>query len=113
MPVVKVDPLRIDVFFEINKWEIRPSEAVKVKQMAEYLQKYPKAKVKMTGYADAGTGNNEINDKLAAERANVVREALINQYGISESRITYDSKGSRVQPFAENDMNRVTIAIAE
>ena len=54
-----------------------------------------------------------LQQAVAAERANAVREAFIKQYGISESRITYDSKGSRVQPFAENDMNRVTIAIAE
>ena len=65
-------------------------------------------------YMDNSTGITRfVNDMLAAERANVVREALVNQYGIAESRITYDSKGSRVQPFAENDMNRVTIAIAE
>jgi outer membrane protein OmpA-like peptidoglycan-associated protein len=113
-PVVeKIEPIRRDVFFLINKTDIRDTEAQKVKDIADYLQKYPKAKVVVTGYADAGTGNDKINDRLAAERADVVVKALKEQYGISEDRISYDSKGSRVQPFAENDLNRVSICIAE
>ena len=112
-PVVKIEPMRQDIFFEINKWEIRDSEAQKVKALAEYLQKYPKATVVMTGYADVETGNDRINDRLGAQRVQVVKEALVSQYGIAESRITTDSKGSRVQPFAENEKNRVTIAVAQ
>jgi hypothetical protein len=33
--------------------------------------------------------------------------------GIAADRITFDSKGARVQPFADNDSNRVSIVIAE
>ncbi|MBO4719749.1 MAG: OmpA family protein [Prevotella sp.] len=109
----KIEPLRRDVFFLINKTNIRPEEAQKVKDIADYLQKYPNSKVVITGYADAGTGNNKINDRLAAGRADAVVKSLVNDYGIAQSRISYDSKGSRVQPFAENDMNRVSICIAE
>ena len=113
-PVVeKIEPIRRDVFFLINKTDIRDTEAQKVKDIADYLQKYPNAKVVVTGYADAGTGNDKINDRLAAQRADVVVKALKEQYGIAEDRISYDSKGSRVQPFAENDLNRVSICIAE
>ena len=111
--VVTVEPLRRDVFFLINKTNIRPSEAQKVKDIADYLNEHPTAKVMVTGYADAGTGNNRINDRLAAGRADAVVKSLKKDYGIAESRISYDSKGSRVQPFAENDMNRVSICIAE
>jgi outer membrane protein OmpA-like peptidoglycan-associated protein len=113
-PVVeKIEPIRRDVFFLINKTDIRDTEAQKVKDIADYLKKYPKAKVTVTGYADAGTGNDKINDRLAAQRADVVVKALKEQYGIAADRISYDSKGSRVQPFAENDLNRVSICIAE
>lgn len=114
-PVVveKTEPMRRDVFFLINKTNIRPEEAQKVKDIAEYLIKYPNAKVVVTGYADAGTGNNRINDRLAAQRADVVVKALKEQYKIAAERISYSSKGSRVQPFAENDLNRVSICIAE
>ena len=112
-PVVEREAIRRDIFFIINKTDIRPEEAVKVKEIADYLNKYPTAKVVVTGYADAGTGNNKINDRLAAGRADVVVKSLMNDYGISQGRISYDSKGSRVQPFAENDLNRVSICIAE
>ena len=111
-PVV-IEPIRRDVFFLINKTEIRTEEAQKVKDIADYMAKYPESKVVVTGYADAGTGNDKINDRLAAGRADAVVKSLVNDYGIAQDRITYDSKGSRVQPFAENDLNRVTICIAE
>ncbi len=111
--VAEVEPLRRDIFFLINKTNIRPSEAQKVKDIADYLNEHPTAKVMITGYADAGTGNNKINDRLAAGRADAVVKSLKKDYGIAESRISYDSKGSRVQPFAENDMNRVSICVAE
>ena len=112
-PAPVVEPLRRDIFFEINKTVIRDSEAQKVKDIADYLNAHPAAKVMITGYADAGTGNDRINDRLAKGRADVVVKALKEQYGISESRISFDSKGSRVQPFADNDSNRVSICIAE
>ena len=112
-PAPVIEPIRRDVFFLINKTEIRTEEAQKVKDIADYMQKYPESKVVVTGYADAGTGNDKINDRLAAGRADAVVKSLVNDYGISQDRITYDSKGSRVQPFAENDLNRVTICIAE
>ncbi len=110
---VKVEPIRRDVFFTINSYKIRETESAKIKDIADYLKANPNAKVSITGYADAGTGNNRINDRLAAQRADVVVKALVEKYEISASRITYDSKGSREQVFAENDMNRVTICIAE
>ena len=109
----KIEPIRRDIFFLRNKTDIRPEEAGKLQDIAEYLQKYPKATVDIVGYADVQTGNAKINARLASQRADVVVKALIEEYGISADRITYDSKGDTVQPFAENDLNRVSICIAE
>ena len=111
--VKPVEKIRRDIFFTINSFKVRDTEQEKIKDIADYLQAHPNAKVEVTGYADAGTGNNRINDRLAKQRADVVVKALTNQYNIAADRISYDSKGSRVQPFAENDLNRVTICIAE
>jgi outer membrane protein OmpA-like peptidoglycan-associated protein len=112
-PVQKIEQVRRDVFFEINKYEILASEAGKIKEIAEFLKENPNAKVQVTGYADVQTGNPQINDRLSRQRADVVVKALIEQYEIAADRISYDAKGDRVQPFAENDKNRVTIMIAE
>ena len=111
--VKPIEKMRRDIFFTINSFKVRETEAEKIKDIADYLKQNPNAKVEVTGYADAGTGNNRINDRLAKQRADVVVKALINEYNISADRISFDSKGSRVQPFAENDLNRVTICIAE
>jgi len=110
---VKIEPLRRDVFFTINSTKVVEQEEAKVRDIVDYLNKYPKAKVNVTGYADAGTGNDRINDRLAAGRADIVVKLLTEKYNIPADRIMKDSKGSRVQPFAENDLNRVTICIAE
>lgn len=112
-PAPKVEPLRRDIFFSINSSRISAKEAVKVKEVADYLNKYPEARVEIGGYADAGTGTNAINDRLAAQRAAAVVKALTKQHKIAADRITSYSKGSREQPFAENDKNRVVICIAE
>lgn len=111
--VAKVEPLRRDIFFTISSTKIVNEEMSKVAEIAEYLTKYPAAKVVITGYADKGTGNAKINSGLAAKRAKVVVDALVNNYGISSSRISSDSKGDTVQPFAEHVKNRVSICIAQ
>ena len=109
----KVEEIRRDVFFVINSNKIRESEDAKIKEVVDYLNQYPEAKVVVTGYADAGTGNNSINDRISAKRAAAVVKVLKEKYGIEESRITEDSKGARVQPFSENDKNRVSIMVAK
>ena len=96
-----------------GKADIRDSEAGKIADIANYLKENKDAKVNIVGYADAGTGNDKINDRLAKKRADIVVKCLLEKYEIAADRISYDSKGARVQPFAENDMNRVTIMIAE
>lgn len=108
-----VEPLRRDVFFTISSTTITAAEMQKVKDIADYLNKYPNATVEITGYADKGTGNATINKNLSAKRAKAVVDALVGKYGIAESRIKSDSKGDTVQPFDEAILNRVSICIAK
>ena len=114
-PVVekKVEEIRRDIFFTINSNKISEKENQKILEVIDFLVKYPEAKVVVTGYADKGTGNDRINDRIAAKRAAAVVWMLEKRYGIPAERITEDSKGARVQPFAENNMNRVSIMIAK
>ena len=109
----KVEEIRRDVFFVINSNKIASNEESKIKEVVDFLNANPEAKVVVTGYADAGTGNDRINDRISAKRAAAVVKVLKEKYGIEESRITEDSKGARVQPFSENDKNRVSIMVAK
>ena len=114
-PVVekKIEEIRRDIFFSINSNKISEKENQKILEVIDFLVKYPEAKVVVTGYADKGTGNDRINDRIAAKRAAAVVWMLEKRYGIPAVRITEESKGARVQPFAENNMNRVSIMIAK
>ena len=109
----RIEPLRRDIFFLRNQTDIRDTESQKVADIADYLNQYPTAKVNIVGYADVQTGNATINARLAQQRADVVVKTLVENYGISADRISYDSKGDTEQPFVENDLNRVSICIAE
>lgn len=102
----------INVFFKIRESYINDVENVKVQEMITFLKENPASNVTVTGYADVQTGNPRINMKYSQDRANAVTKALIDG-GIAPERITTDAKGDTVQPFAENDSNRVTIAVAE
>ena len=88
-------------------------EDAKIQEVVDFLGKNPEAKVVVTGYADKGTGNDVINDRIAAKRAAAVVWMLTKKYNIPSERITEEAKGARVQPFAENAENRVTIMIAK
>lgn len=107
------EALRRDVFFSIASTKVTEAEMVKVMEIADYLNKYPEAKVAITGYADKGTGNPKINMGLSIKRAAVVKDLLINKYKIAANRITTDAKGDTVQPFTVEILNRVSICIAE
>lgn len=111
-PVAKKPEIQTEIFYAIRETTITKSEQSKVDNLINFLKANPDTKVTVTGYADAGTGNASINMRYSQERAENVAKALTNA-GISADRITVDAKGDTVQPFSENDKNRVSIAIAK
>lgn len=109
---VAAEEFRRDIFFTIGNSVIAKSQASKITEIVNYMKENPDAKITLTGYADKGTGSDAINDKVAARRAQTVYNALAAK-GVAKSRMIKKSAGSRVQPFSENGMNRVTICIAK
>ncbi len=109
----KVEKFRRDVFFTIGRVAISKNEQAKVKEVADYLKANPNATVEVTGYADRGTGNAKINERLSKQRAQAVYNMLTRTYKIAASRIKVDYKGDTIQPFAKEVENRVAICIAE
>ena len=103
---------RRDIFFPIGNTNIAKSQRTKIAEIVEYMKENPDAKITLTGYADKGTGSVRFNDKIAARRALTVYNTLAAK-GVAKSRMIKKSAGSRVQPFSENGMNRVTICIAK
>ena len=111
--VAEVEPLRMDVFFNIAGFKLLASEAQKVGEVAEYMKKYPSSKVTITGLADKGTGTDKINIPLSKKRAEIVKDMLINKYGISADRITAEGKGSSEQPYTIPELNRVSFCVVK
>lgn len=104
---------RIEVFYKINSSKPSKAEEDKLHNLAEWLKQHPKAEVELVGYADAGTGNASINRRVAQRRVDEAFRLLTEKYGIEANRIHTDSKGDSVQPFANNNDNRVVIAVSQ
>ncbi|MBO5538210.1 MAG: OmpA family protein [Prevotella sp.] len=107
----KTQKVTQNISFALAKSSITPENKKIITQVAEWA-KENKGTIALTGYADKGTGNATINQKISEQRVQAVKAELIRQ-GVSASRITTDAKGDTVQPFAQNDQNRVVIAICE
>ena len=103
---------RRDIFFPIGNSNIAKSQTTKIAEIVDFMKENPDAKITLTGYADKGTGSEGFNEKIAARRAQTVYNTLAAK-GVAKNRMIKKSEGSRVQPFEENDMNRVTICIAK
>lgn len=99
------------VFYTIGKSNIRQDQLPNVEQIAVYLKNHPKATVVVKGYASQD-GPLDVNERLAKQRAESVKNTLINKYGIAASRI--DASGQGIgHMFDEESWNRVAICILE
>ena len=108
--VVKEEPLKETFFYLIR--ESDPDPETILNKIADWCKKYPAKKITVSGYADKGTGNPKINAKYAQQRAEKVAKSL-QEKGVAADRMTVNSYGDTVQPFAENDRNRCVIVVGE
>ncbi len=79
------------VYFDFDSSEIRSEFVPAVAAHAQYLVKYPTARVRLEGHTDE-RGSREYNIGLGERRAQAVRRALLAQ-GVAESQITTVSYG--------------------
>ena len=100
------------VFFDLDKWDIRPSEEQKIARMARVMKAYPKGIFHLYGSADAKTGTVKRNTFLSHNRADMVYNRLILEYGIKPEQLRRDYLGGIMdyEPFM---LNRTTVIIME
>lgn len=99
------------VFFKIGSSVITADQQPNVEMIAAYLKNHPKAKVEIRGYASPD-GNAEVNARLANQRAESVKKALMNKYHIAADRISAKGEGIG-HMFSEESWNRVSICTLE
>ncbi len=102
-------PLMATVRFSLNSSRISSMEMVNVYNIAEWMKANPDQNVAIVGYADRDTGTSTYNMGLSQRRAEAVRNALVNDYGINPERLSISAEGSEVQPYDVNSWNRIVI----
>jgi peptidoglycan-associated lipoprotein len=80
-----------DIYFDFDKYAIRPGDAEILKAIAAVLKKYPSVKIQIEGHCDE-RGTNEYNLALGERRANSTKDYLLS-LGISKDRLSAISYG--------------------
>ena len=89
------------ILFDVNSDKIKPTSYGVVKEIADVLQQNSGIKIKIIGHTDSD-GDDSKNMELSKKRAESVKNALINDFQISDSRIQTDGKGESM-PVGKND----------
>jgi outer membrane protein OmpA-like peptidoglycan-associated protein len=105
--VVKQEAVKLhkEVFYQIRE-NTDEQPATAIKEVADFMKNHKDAKVEIRGYASP-EGNPELNQKLSQNRANAVKNALINKYGIAADRLSAIGMGATDKLFEEVEFNRV------
>ena len=88
-----------DVYFELDKSEIREDAKGRLQKDADWLKKWTTTQASVEGHCDS-RGSAEYNLALGSRRANAVKEYLTN-LGVAAGRLTVVSKGKEQPVCAE------------
>ncbi|PIY13111.1 MAG: hypothetical protein COZ18_00485 [Flexibacter sp. CG_4_10_14_3_um_filter_32_15] len=78
-----------NIFFDTDKWDLKPESKTELDLIVKYLQTNPKIKVQISGHTD-DVGDKAYNQKLSEKRAASVVQYLINA-GIPKEQL--ETKG--------------------
>jgi OOP family OmpA-OmpF porin len=106
-PAAAVEPkaeapvmMTLHILFASDKYNIQPKYESEIKKVADYMKANPDVTAVVAGHTDS-THSNAYNKKLSQNRANAVKTALVEKYGIDASRIEAVGYGED-KPIATN-----------
>ncbi|WP_116364870.1 OmpA family protein [Parahaliea mediterranea] len=117
LPVERVASIKLKVNFDFDSSQVKEQYFNDIGELANFLKRFDDVDVQLEGHTDS-VGPDDYNQKLSQRRADAVKDMLVNQYGISASRIKPVGYGES-QPVATNDtkdgraQNRRTMATLE
>lgn len=88
------------IYFDTGKDTLKAESNAALEQVAALLRAQPKLRLLVVGHTDS-QGNASTNMTLSQKRAQRVREALVQRYGIAAARLTAQGAGS-LSPVASN-----------
>lgn len=109
-PRVEDGTITWNVFYKIRESDFNDPDA-QLNAIGQFLKDHRECKVTIKSYADVQTGNPKINMGYSKQRSEKAVKALVDA-GVDKNIITAEYFGDTVQPFAENDKNRVSIITA-
>lgn len=89
-----------NVFFETNKFDLKPTSKIELDKLVDFLTKNPTLEIELGGHTD-NVGNAKMNITLSQNRAKSVYAYLIEK-GIIATRLTTKGYGAN-KPIASND----------
>jgi len=89
-----------DVLFDTGKYSLKPGAREKLAKVAGILLAYPGLNIEVGGYTD-NVGGDEMNQKLSENRADSVRDYLVQQ-GVTTNSVSAKGFGNTL-PVASND----------
>jgi len=107
----------LNVHFDFDKADIKPEYRDDIGRLGEVLKKYPDLNITIEGHTDS-VGDTAYNDKLSQQRADAVKNYLVQEFGIDAARLNTKGYGERL-PVAPNttkegrQKNRRVEAVAE
>jgi OOP family OmpA-OmpF porin len=87
------------IFFEVGKATIRAQSAPVLDGAVKVLQEFPSINVEISGHTSS-EGARDFNDQLAQDRAEAVKQWLVNK-GVAAERIKTRGAGPD-EPIADN-----------
>ncbi len=100
------------VYFSFNSATVTDANYMRLAAIASGMKANPKVNITLTGYTDA-SGPEEYNKNLGQRRADAAKKALVQEFGIDESRISTESMGES-NPLAKSRKNinrRVEVSV--
>lgn len=89
------------ITFDVNSDKIKSESFATIKEIAQVLKDNPTVKIKVVGHTDSD-GDDKSNLDLSKRRAASVKNSLVKDFSIDETRIETDGKGES-EPIAKND----------
>lgn len=88
--IVKIDP----IYFDFDKYNIRPDAAIELDKVVEIMKKYPELIIEGGSHTDS-RGRFKYNETLSSRRAHSTVDYIISK-GISASRVSAKGYGETV-----------------
>jgi len=99
------------IYFPINVSSLSNADRAQLDNVADMIKSSPaETRFAVVGYADKATGNEEINANLSRQRAESVRDYLVNEFNIPADRLETSWKGGVGNMFLDDpSLSRVVI----